>query len=710
MPVLNIEGRKIRVDDSFSALSPEQKNATVEEIVRTMNIVPTGQEQPQAVESDQSKSVRDELAAASQSLSGKNDGAMRSVDSFMRGAADTATFGLADEAAAIGKSTSPFNQDGVMDTISATANTLNPITNMTQQITQLLFPNEKTKSALREERAFQTQRDDVDPYASTAGRVAGALTSGVGLTKAGAPFMATLPSTASLGAKTAQAIKSGALYSGLYGVGTGTDAGDRVAEGAKGALTGAALGAVIPTAAAAVGAVTKPFTDAVKGYMRPEAFANQKIAERLADAGTDAGQAANKMAKQPGLSLADVAGKPAQNLLKTATNIPGKAQARVAVQLAQRAMQQGDRIKTVVKNTFADPDGYLAAKDDIASTAEKLAKPLYKKAYETPIPFTKNLEELLQTPAVKRALGKAQEKMANSQEEFKQLFANIADDGTVTIKRVPDTQGWDYIKRAMDDEIGALRRTGAKDDVRILTGLKNKILTEVDDANPFFAQARKVWSGQAALDDALEAGREAMSQSPEATRRMMAGMSQAEKESFKIGMAEWIRKEVDRTGFTHNAILKFFSNRGQLQNLRAAFDDDKQFKAFREAIFAEARKRSTYNTVTGNSSTAKQLADMADAGGMRDTVDFVGRAVTQGPVSATLQFIGSSMKRLGGFTPRVADEVAKKLMATNPQTVRQITTELQRIESAAISSDQKRQLVQKLIIPMISEQATMSRQ
>ncbi len=38
MPVLNIEGRRVTVDDSFLALSPEQQNATVDEIAASIGI------------------------------------------------------------------------------------------------------------------------------------------------------------------------------------------------------------------------------------------------------------------------------------------------------------------------------------------------------------------------------------------------------------------------------------------------------------------------------------------------------------------------------------------------------------------------------------------------------------------------------------------------------------------------------------------------
>lgn len=700
--IIEIEGKKVEVDDGFAKLTPEQQNATVDEIASQIGAAPT------PAESDQAKGVREDLAATSNKFfSGEKDenSALRKADSFVRGAADTASFGMADEIAASAERNNllnPENYDTPGKALDMVSN-LNPITAMVNQASDIVAPDETTQSNLRRERAFQTQRDDIDSGVSTAGRISGALLGAGALTKAAAPYMASLPANATLGAKVAQGAKAGALYSGLYGLGSGEDLQSRVTEGGKQALTGAAIGGAIPAVAAGVKAVTKPVTDAVSGYFRPEAFANKKIAERLSNAGLTVDQAAKRLESNPGNTLADIGGKSAQNLLKTATNIPGKAQQRVQTQLVLKQMQQGDRIRTSIKTTLADPDGYLTAKDEIAETASKLAAPLYKKAYETPVPYTQTLEDILNTPAGKRALVKAQEKMANSQSQFQHQFAQVADDGTITIKRVPDTQGWDYVKRALDDEIGQLRRAGAKDDARILTSLKNHMLDEIDEANPAFAEARKVWSGQASMDDALELGREALDQSPEATRRLLSKMSEADKQAYRIGVADALRKKVGKTDFTHNALLKFFSSRDAVANLRAAFASDEQFAAFRKAMFSEARKRSTYNVVTGNSSTAKQMADMMESGGLKDGVDFVSNAATGGITSATIRWVGSRMKMLGGFTPEVADQVAKKLMATNPDTVKKITGELMRIEAQKITADQKRQLVQRLITPMLAE-------
>jgi len=42
MPTLNIEGHRVRVDDSFLKLSPDEQNATVEEIASSLIPEQTG--------------------------------------------------------------------------------------------------------------------------------------------------------------------------------------------------------------------------------------------------------------------------------------------------------------------------------------------------------------------------------------------------------------------------------------------------------------------------------------------------------------------------------------------------------------------------------------------------------------------------------------------------------------------------------------------
>lgn len=705
MATLTIEGRKVKVDDAFLSLSPEEQADTVDEIAASLGIAAP------APESEQSQAVRQDLAAtADKFFQGKNDGALRNADSFVRGAADTVSFGLADEAAALGDRYNPLDPENYSSPTRAleTLGHLNPITGMIDTAKQMIAPDEKMESKLRQQRAFQAQRDDIDPIASTTGRVSGALLGAGALMKARAPFMAALPAEASLAAKTAQSAKAGALYSGLYGFGSGEGIEDRLTEGATQAAIGTAIGGTLPLVASTASAITKPFRDAITGFTRPEAFASRKVVERLAADQKTPDQAAMLMARTPGMNLADVAGDSTRGLLRTAYNVPGKAQTKMRARLNIRQMQQGDRIKKAVRQTLADPDGYLYAKDEIENEAKTLAAPLFEEANSIAIPFSKNLEDALLTPAGRKALSIAHNIAENEQKPFRQMFIDIEGNG----RRVPDVRAWEYIRQAMDDMIQAeidpitKRMTSAG---RAIVGLQNRIFKEVRAANTPYDDALKIWSGSHKLDNALEAGREALKQSPEATKRMMSTMSEADKRMFRVGLANAIRDKVSGTSVMHNALFKFFSTSDNIANLRSAFNDPEQFKAFRQAMMAEANKRETYNAL-GNSTTTKQALDAAEAGGLQESTELLKDVASGSFIRGTLKYIGSHMKMLGGFTPEVADRVAQKLMTVDPAMVRKITTELAKIRGQQISADQKRQLTYRVIAPLLAEENRASRQ
>ena len=656
MATLNINGRKVKVDDSFLQLSPEEQSRTVDEIASQIGTPAKQERAPEA-----------QPPAASEQKDPGSTG--RSVDSMVRGAADTMTFGLADEISGLG---------------NAVAQSLNPFRDYSKG-----FPS--VSEEIQKERDIQRFRDKNDPVSSTVGRIAGGLTQGVGMARSGLSLTANAPAGASILSKVGRGAAEGALYGGAYGLGSGEGASDRLSQGVGGAAMGGVIGSAVPAIVETGKAVARPIAQAVQARVNPEGYASQKIAERLADSNMTIEQAGARAARD-GLSLADVGGSTTRDLLRTATNIPGPARSRVSSQLALRQMGQGDRLRNVVAQTLADPDGYMAVKDEIASTAQRLARPLYQKAYETPVGFTKELEDVLTTPAGKSALRKAEELAANEGIPFQQLFANVADDGTASIRRVPDTRGWDYIKRAMDDMIEGQTDSITKkvtNEGRVLTGLKNRMLSEIDKVNPAYKQARQVWSGQASLDNALEFGRKAMTQSPESVRRALAQMGPAEKEAARAGAADWIRSAIDQRNFTQNAILKFFSNRQQVGNLRALFDNPEQFATFRKAIFAEAKKRATYDAVKGNSTAARQMADLMESGGLREGTDFAKNVVTGGPVSATLNFIGSRLRMLGGMTPEVADQIAQRLTTSNPQNVQRIVGDLSRLQQSKLTQAQR---------------------
>lgn len=587
-------------------------------------------------------------------------------DAFGLGAADMATWGFGDEVGA------------------AIASTLGKL------------PGGHGKDydkVLGEMRARQSRAGEEHPVAKGAGMVTGALAGGAGLAKAGLTFSG--KAGTGIGSRMAAGAKDGAIYGGTYGFGSGEGTTDRLTDAAGGAVAGGLIGGAVPALVAGTKAAAKPVTDAIRARRDPSGYAGQKVAERFSASGMTPETVARKMASNPGSAAADIGGKSTRDLLRTAVNIPGPAKDRVAKQVAVRQFGQGDRLKSAIGRTFADPDGYLNAKEELAATAKAQAGPLYERAYARPVHFSEALEDVLKTPAGARALSNAQALAANEQQPFRQIFININGQA----KRVPDTRGWDYIKRSLDDMID-----GQKDPItgkmtnegRILVGLKDRMLKEVDALNPDYKAARSVFGGIAQIDEAMEFGRKALTMSPHAVRREIGAMSASQKEAARIGAAEEMRKAIDAAGYTHNAILKVFNSRQKVQNLRALFDNDKQFAEFRKAIFQEARKRATYEAVKGNSTTASQLADMMESGGTGAS-EMAVNTIRSGPISATIQWVGSRLKMLGGLTPEVADEISKRLMNTNPAQTRQLVSELAKIEAAKMAAGQKAQLIQQLV-------------
>jgi hypothetical protein len=661
MPTLNIDGvGRVKVDDSFLSLSPEEQAKTVDEIAAQLGSAkPTVSETPKPQAKEPDTSTFDSLTAGAE-------------QGIFLGATDEITSGLLTPVEMVkGAITGEDRGKGFLERAGSSYNRL------------MDFQRDKLRSA-----------QESHPVAYGVGEVTGGAVAGGGLAKGGATLAGratTLPGKVGAG------IAEGAGYGGVYGFNTGDGLDDRLRGAASGAVAGGAIGGAVPATGAVLGAIAKPVRDAVHARVSPKGYAQQKVAERLAAGGmtpTQAGQRiADAQTRGTSLSLADTGGKSARSLLRTATNIPGPAQDRVTTQLNLRAMQQGDKLKTLVRDTFADPDGFITAKDKLATAMKAKADPLYTKAYQKSVPMTPEIAELLNRPAGKAALKRAIE---------------LAKNEGIDLQGAPNTLVLDYTKRGFDDMVKGQTDLAGKvtNEGRIFNNLKNQLRDHVARWNPDYKKALSIWSEGSGINDALDWGRtKAAGLSPEAVQKALGGMSEAEKKAARIGFADHLRQQIDRAGFTHNAILRIFSNRQNAGVLRELFDNPSQFSEFRKTIFDMARQRSTYEAVKGNSTTVRQALDVADAGGLNETVGLVATTAREGPISAGIQFIATRLKMLGGLTPKVADEIAKTLMERDPQAVQQVSQHLGRIAQQNLTAEQRRQAVGAVLRTILPMQA-----
>ena len=667
MPTLTIEGKRVKVDDAFMQLSPEEQASTVEEIAGQLGIVAGG-------ESAAYKEGLNNLSGLTQAAAQRDGGSIgRSVDSFMRGAADMMTLGMADEGAA-SLMTLPGDFRGLQ------------------------------RNLLRQ-RVAQEQRDNKDPISSTAGRVAGGLASGVGMAKGGLSLVGRLAPTAGLGAKVAAGAAEGAAYGGAYGFGSGEGLGDRAAQAAGGAAMGGLIGGAVPAVASGVKAATKPIRDAVSARMNPGGYASQKIAERLGASNMSVSEAMRKA--RPGETLADVGGDSARTLLRTAANIPGKGKDAISKTVTIRQLGQGDRLRNIISKTFADPDAFEAQKAALFKTQAETAGPMYQRALAKKGVWNDRLDQFLKDPVVARAtaqgvkiqrLESLAENVPFNPKDMAITAFNEA--GDPIISGVPNMRTINVIKKGFDAMLEGARHpiTGRlTEEGRAVDAVRRAFLNEVDKINPAYATARKSYATFMQVNDAMELGKSAFTKTPAFLFEKVSKMTPVERVAARSGAAEAMRKAIDEAGWTNNAVLKIFGNRQKVSALRTLFGSSKDFATFRSAIFSEMRKRKTYEAVKGNSTTAAQMADMMDAGGLAGQAETVKTAATQGFTAAALQFVGSRLRMLGGLTPEVADQIGRKLLTSNPEKLQQVVQALSAIESRNLSSASRQVAVNRLV-------------
>ncbi|MEQ1941495.1 hypothetical protein ABMA32_03635 [Mesorhizobium sp. VNQ89] len=581
-----------------------------------------------------------------------------SLDAAVRGAADTASFGLADEFAAAADS-----------------------------VTGLTGERGNYSGNLDYQRAQDRYDAETNPVARTTGQIGGGVATGV----AAAPRAAS-----KWWGRLAQNSLLGGVYGGAYGFGSGEGGFENRRDNAfssarDGALIGVAIPAAIEGTRGAYKAVnyltTKPVGNVVRGVANPSGNAMRLANRALARDGLMPEDAAARMqtaidAGDDSMMLMDVAGDNVHRLGKYATNIPGQGAQKIQSAVHDRQLAQPERIIGAIQQGLDDPGRYFATIDDIIAQRQKASKPLYDKAWETPVPFTRKLESLLGRGKVMRdALKRARDLGEAEGIPSKQFFARIADDGSYTIESVPDARQWDLMKRSLDDIIDGektilpngtekLSNLG-----RIVFGIKREMLEEIDRVNPDYAAARKVYSSASESLDSVEQGKKLLDADPELARRKLADMSEGDKQLARLGLSKAMSDRIMRMKDGANTVRAIFASPKHRAVLKAAFPDEKSFTAFEEAMTREAQKTKTKQAIQGNSSTTRQVIDAADAQDVDEAL--LNSLATGGIRGAAMAVVRKALSRAVVVNEATAKELANILTTTDPKVANQIIERMQ---------------------------------
>ncbi len=424
-------------------------------------------------------------------------------------------------------------------------------------------------------------------------------------------------------------------------------------------------------------------------------------------------------------TIADAGGENIRGVARAAAAAPGVARNRAAMVLNQRAEGEGARIAKSVQKQLSADDFYAAEESFLKNLREK-AKPVYEAAYKAGRQLeSKKLNSLLERSIGKRAMREAAKLAGIEGRRVSQVDPQLTSQANAAIalgktarKDIPKggigrgitTEAIDDLKRGLDSLIerqtneltGRLNKTGFA-----IAAYKRELLREVDRLNPAYAKARKIYSGDAEILQALRDGRNAVKLDPEVVRKQIGGLSGAAKEAYRAGAARALKDIVDKTPDTTSAARRIFASSRNRARWREIFPDQDSFRQFSRVMMAEAQFTKTRNFVTGGSPTQPRQADRQDL--LTNLAGSAGAGMgTQIP--GTHARVASQLGRkaaqsvFGTDFGKVERELTRMLFNRNPAMNLGTLENLSRIEAAKGISNEQAAKIGRALLSVVGQQ------
>lgn len=452
---------------------------------------------------------------------------------------------------------------------------------------------------------------------------------------------------------------------GGLGALSGAGAAESLADVPGSMLTGGALGAatggVLTGAGAVAGAVGRNIAPRIPENWGGAGAANaalRRLGYVLERDDMTGQQVIRRMQKLgPEATIADAGGANLRNELDTMATLPGRTANSLERLQRQRTVTRGDRLEAIPDALSGGHKG-----DDILAmlqtTKEELSAPLYAKVDQVAVPVTPALAELADRPIIKAAIEQARTNVANQGKEFADQFVN-----TSLAKGTTPLRFWDDVKKGLDDVIGGIKRgtSNTKDGtLRSALQVKNELLAELDKLAPVYREARDAFAGPAALQSAIEDGRNALNMKPAEIERTLFNLGESEREAFRLGAADAMREKIGtRAGQTNLLNAPIEKNTRML--LKSIFGDQEGYRNAMKTILAEGQLKRLEN-VGKNSKTASREAAIEDLNfGVLEDAANAAKSAAGGSVSGVVR----AARSLGGRlqTPEVVrDEIGNILM------------------------------------------------
>lgn len=465
-------------------------------------------------------------------------------------------------------------------------------------------------------------------------------------------------------------------------------ASEKTAQAIVGGLTGAAAGA----ATAGVRSIAN-WAIGLHGDAATQSKAVKSILRRIEEDQAGGGASfqdmldiANATPDKP-LVLADVLDNNAKGLLGKIARAPGSAMTQIRKFINERDIDTATRVTGDLSEHFGQGSAYYADQS-LQEARSKAAKPLYERAFSTNMPLdSEYLNELRETnPRIQQAMRKGWAiERDEAQGERRPLNATdygitaigvdpVTGDPLIDLGQVPNLRLWNVVKKGLDAQIEAAKdpQTGRPTQEGVaISKLKNGLLRELDRLSPDYRAARDAWAGPTASMSALRDGQRFASMQPEEIEDQFRKMGAGEREFFKLGAANAIRKMMLTTGERGDETRKLMLPYTRMQ-MRAMFDDDASFDRYFASLNAEHKMWQTWAHPSVGSQTAERTQEdmRPDAYAASQAIHGVKNAFGGRWPEAVANVARAVGKYLPKDDPKVAQAQAKLLTTPVPQAIK----------------------------------------
>lgn len=577
------------------------------------------------------------------------------VDTAMRGAADTLSFGLDNNIAAAG--------DALFNPVFGTGYDGGSF-------------SERYDKDLAQQRGIDAADGEHRSGYRLGGQIAGGLAQGVGLAKNGL-------SLTSKALEAEKGLMKVAGASALDGLGLGTAQGfgsgeggfvNRAENAGIGAATGLALGGAIPLGLAGAGGIAKSIIGSVGARFNPAPYADDAMNTMLKRSGTsvdDIKQAleSSQADGQDMFNVADAMGYQGRRALSTVVRTPNDARQSVVEQLVKRQTGQGDRLAHTLAEGFDASDTAAQRSAALRKVRDDTATVNYGAARNNagPVDLATVIQHIdgILRPGVQQLINPADNLARDSIERSLIGFRARMTDGNSVLtdfNRALNLKG---------DISDAAEKAGGNAG-RILGQLHSKLDSALEDASPMYRTANDTYRHQSKVIEAIEAGQKAASGRTRAPDNIntFGRMNPAEQSAFRPGYADphIARIEASSASPTTNKARPLLSEK-TAQEFPAFALPDKAAEMGRR-INREQKMFETTNEALGGSKTANNIFDAADMGHFDP--EFL-TAVTRGNwKDAALAQVAKFIDPNKSGTPAVSELLAKRLLETDPAKVPEV--------------------------------------